>query len=117
MTYQLGVAAVSVHDHGQAHAATLARGMIESMLDLELVCANPDNIDPLRLMTAQGKIVAGQEYLAKATVLTTEQRRVVAADLKKNAALVEKLKRAGVKPLDIKTKFKKAPNSASLWTF
>lgn len=106
-----------VDSHGQAHAPTLARGMIESMLDLEMVCANPEYLKPLRLATAQGKIVAGEKYLAQAQMLTQEQQDAVRADLRQQATTVHELKRQGVKPLAIEDKFKRAPKSGVLWSF
>ncbi len=71
-----------VGSHGQGHAPTLARGMIESMLDLEMVCTNADYIDPLRLAAAQGKIATGQKFLAQGEMLTPEQQQAVRADLR-----------------------------------
>src|SRR5438477_8718707 len=94
------VAVIHVVDsHGQGHAPTLARGMIESMLDLEMVCTNADYLKPLRLATAQGKIAIGQQFLSQAKMLTKEQQDAVRAALREQALIVEDLERQGIKPL------------------
>src|SRR5438105_2972610 len=112
------VAVIHVVDsHGQGHAPTLARGMIESMLDLEMVCTNADYLKPLRLATAQGKIAIGQQFLSQAKMLTKEQQDAVRADLREQALIVEDLERQGIKPLSIEEKFMRAPKSGVLWTY
>ncbi len=103
--------------HGQAHAPTLARGMIESMLDLEMLCTNGDYLKPLRLATALGKIKVGERFLAQATMLSSEQRDAVRANLREEHSIRDKLKAQGVEVLSIEKKFKRAPKSAPLWTY
>jgi hypothetical protein len=51
-----GLAAVVelVNGNGQAHAATVARGMIEALLDLALLCNDPNYVRSMILMTQSG---------------------------------------------------------------
>jgi hypothetical protein len=102
------VAVVRVIDsHGQGHAPTLARGLIESVIDLELVCDNHDNVKPLMLDAANGVIRVCEALLVDAKSADDVERDGLIKRLRQERETVYELGRQGVKPLRLEDKIKK----------
>lgn len=107
-----------VDSHGQGHAPTLARGLIESVIDLELVCDNHDNVKPLMLDTAKGVIRLCETLLVDAKSSNNLERDALIRRLRQERKTVDELERQGVKPLRLEDKIKKIKkNPAVLRTY
>ena len=112
------VALVRVLDsRGQGHALTLAREIIESLLELEMICVDSDSILPLWLANAQDRVQLGEQFLMEVKDLPYDLRTAVAADIAGETALLKLLERRGVKRLGVYQKFGYARVSNEFWTF
>lgn len=113
------VALVRILDsRGQRHALTLAREVIESLLELEMICVNSKfSILPLWLANAQDRVQLGEQFLIEVKDIPYDLRTAVAADIAAQTALVKMLERRGVKRLDVYEKFGYARVSSEFWTF
>jgi hypothetical protein len=104
--------------HGQAQAPTIARGMIEALLDLPLITARPTTLDSLTLSTAEGRIKAGEAIMARRH--DEDDRDFFAAgrsSWREEKKTRERLRRQGIRPSSIEDKFKKTALPASLIPF
>jgi len=112
------IALVRVLDsRGQGHALTLAREIVESLLELEMICVNSMSILPLWLANAQDRVQVGEQFLIEVKDLPYDLRTAVAADIAGQTALVKNLERRGVQRLGVYEKFGYARVSSAFWTF
>ena len=93
--------------HGQAQAPTIARGMIEGLLDLALITTNRSTLQSLTLSTVEGRIKSGEVIMAYGKDEDSSFLSAARSRLREEKRRREALRRKGVRPLSIGDKFKK----------
>jgi hypothetical protein len=92
--------------------------MIDALFDLELLCAEPENIKPMLLATSSGIVKVGESLLANAASLDPEDRKEIASRVADAKLAVDELRRRGAQPLRMEDKLKKiTKNPRTLLTY
>lgn len=102
---------------GQGHAPALARQLIDSVLELEMICVDPKTIFALWLATAQDKVELGEQLLMQVKDLPYDLRAAVTTEIAEQARVVSSLARRGVERMGAQEKLGIAQASTALWTF
>jgi len=105
-----------VESPGRGHSPTIVRGMIESLLDLSLICKDWRNVARLTLASQRGTRRHLQMAMGQDGTLDDEFKQTIRDLLRDVSRTIKELEDHGVKHFDIEDKFRLA-NDYSALTF